>query len=74
LKTAWKESGSGRYDADAGGVPYQGVALGNTLALFSCYPIGSATDHPKAAVALLLAEMLREGASFKEFCEELAKL
>jgi hypothetical protein len=49
---AWKGR-TGRYDAEFDGVHYQGVLLGNTMSLFSCYPVGG-LEYPKPWLSKML--------------------
>ena len=70
-RSAWKEQGGGRVDADVGPVHYQGVSLGGTVALFSVYPTDR--NYNKKAVEGLLERMIEAGGSFSEFCDELEK-
>jgi hypothetical protein len=68
-KTKWKAKGPGRIDSDLGGVHYQGVELGNTVSLFSCYPLGG-----KQFLKADVEAALREAISFRQFCEILDTL
>jgi hypothetical protein len=68
-RSAWTYS-RGRYDAEAGGVHYQGTVLGGTMSLFTCYPVSSAVGrfYDKGWLDDVL-HTLRGAASATEFWE-----
>jgi hypothetical protein len=58
-RRAWKGKGGARVDAFLRGVVYQGTVLGDTVSLFSFYPVNG-PQFPKAEVARVLSESKTE--------------
>jgi hypothetical protein len=58
LRASWQAHPHtpGRYDAEVGGVHYQGTPLGSDMSLFSCYPTAPELQYNKTQMGLDLAD------------------